>query len=196
MGHFPVYEPTAERIAAINKKEAELDAPLAAHYDASKEVRAKGAGFYQFSADEETRKKQMDDLQKARVDTEKAREEAGAMDLRPGEVEGMREGDASTGTVASRAMEKRKREIEERRKLIEAKRRKVAKPAVGEGPSVETPTVSHPPPQTLDPFAVLEAQAKQRTSDKPSNKSKPRQANEADAFLANLEEEFLNKKTL
>ncbi|KAH6913033.1 hypothetical protein BKA70DRAFT_1218049 [Coprinopsis sp. MPI-PUGE-AT-0042] len=89
------------------RRRAELNAPLAAHYDASKEVRAKGAGFYQFSADEETRKKQMDDLQNARVETEKAREEAGAMNLRPGEVEGMREGDTLKGTVASRAMEKR-----------------------------------------------------------------------------------------
>jgi Domain of unknown function (DUF4078) len=194
-----VYEPTAERIAAINKKEAEMDAPLAAHYDAAKEVRAKGAGFYQFSADEETRKKQMDDLQKARVDTEKAREEAGAMDLRPGEVEGMRDGDASTGSVASRAMEKRKREIEERRKLIEAKRRKVVKPAVEgvDAPSDETPKELRSPPQPLDPFAVLEAQStKQQTSDKPSNKSKPRQTNEADSFLADLEEEFLKSKKM
>ncbi|KAF8962760.1 hypothetical protein BDZ97DRAFT_1662498 [Flammula alnicola] len=125
VNHFPTYQPSEERIAEIAKAHAEENNPLGVHYDASKEVRAKGAGFYQFSADEETRAAQMEELKASREETERKRQELGAEDVRPGEVEGMRDGEAATGTGKSRAMEKRKREIEERRKLLEAKRRKL-----------------------------------------------------------------------
>ena len=128
VNHFPTYEPSDERKAAIQAQLEEEDNPLDLHYDASREVRAKGAGFYQFSTDEETRQKQMEELRQASVETEKTRAEAGAVDLRPGEVEGMRVGEEDESTpgpsTKSRAAEKRKREIDERRKLLEAKRRK------------------------------------------------------------------------
>lgn len=61
------------------------------HYDVTAEVRAKGAGFYQFSADEETRQRQMEELKLAREETERMRKEGGAVDLKPGEVEGLRD---------------------------------------------------------------------------------------------------------
>ncbi|KDQ57185.1 hypothetical protein JAAARDRAFT_194353 [Jaapia argillacea MUCL 33604] len=134
INHFPTYEPTMDRVTQIQESLLEEDPNT--HYDASSEVRAKGAGFYAFSKDEETRKQQMEELRMAREETEKVRKERGAMDVGVGEVEGMRgEGeDGGVGTSGSvggasvkksRAMEKRKRELEERRKAVEAKRRKV-----------------------------------------------------------------------
>src|SRR5260221_7446167 len=86
---FPVYEPSSDRVAAIQAAAAEENNPLNQHYDASREVRAKGAGFYQFSADEETRKEQMDELRQVREETEKTRQELGAVDLKAGGVAGM-----------------------------------------------------------------------------------------------------------
>ncbi len=110
---FPVYEPSSDRVAAIQAAAAEENNPLNIHYDADREVRAKGAGFYQFSADEETRKEQMEELRQARHETEMTRQELGAVDLKAGEVEGMQE---APNALRSRAIEKRKRELEERRK--------------------------------------------------------------------------------
>lgn len=172
------------------------------HYDASKEVRAKGTGFYQFSADEETRRRQMEELKTARDETERTRKEVGAEDIRPGQDEGMSGG----GSVKSRAMEKRKREIEERRKLLESKRKKVkvdettsnhesSLPVQADAPVVSpsahesrdltrTQQIDEVP---VDPFATLEARAA------PSGKSKKKQSatSDADAFLSQLEQEFL-----
>lgn len=104
--------------------EESLQAPQDQHYDASKENRAKGAGFYQFSGDEEARRKQMEELKAARVETEERRKTVGA----------------DTETPVNPALEKRKRDLEERRKLIEAKRRKLvdgtgASPSAPSGPS-------------------------------------------------------------
>ncbi|TFK27214.1 hypothetical protein FA15DRAFT_686060 [Coprinopsis marcescibilis] len=203
VNYFPVYEPTAERMEDIEKKFAESHNPLAAHYDASKEVRAKGAGFYQFSGDEETRKAQMEELRKTRVETEQARQEAGAVDIKLGEVEGMRDGESLKST-ASKAMEKRKRELEERRKLIEAKRRKVTKPSEdtnsrGKGKVEAMESLSEPFSTPLDvpedPFAVLEIQAlSKKNSGKEREKLKDEPLNGADAFLARLEQEFLETR--
>ena len=75
--------------------------------------------------------------------------ETGAVDVRPGEVEGLAapEGAAVPSVPQkSRAQEKRKREIEERRRLLEAKRRK--KEATSHTPEpagdFETPVFSMP----------------------------------------------------
>ncbi|TFY50654.1 hypothetical protein EVJ58_g10951 [Rhodofomes roseus] len=85
VNHFPVYEPSEDRVAAIESAFAEENNPLNVHYDASGEVRAKGAGFYQFSADEETRRRQMEELRAAREETDRTRQETGAADAQPGE---------------------------------------------------------------------------------------------------------------
>ncbi|KAG8973871.1 hypothetical protein FRC05_008092 [Tulasnella sp. 425] len=123
VGHFPTYEPTLEKQEAIAAAFAEARKDPLQHYDASKEYRARGAGFYQFATgDEEARQKQMEELKNARLDTMEKREELGVEDGVGGE------GAAAGGekkTTVNRAVEKRKREIEERRKLIEAKKRKV-----------------------------------------------------------------------
>lgn len=196
-GHFPTYVPSEERMEEIAKKYAESNTPLVDRYDSTRENRAKGAGFYQFSADEETRQAQMDALKAAREETEKTRQETGAVDIRPGEMEGiMREGGGggeAKGKGASRAMEKRKRELEERRKLVEAKRRKVAEKraeAEAQGASAGPSAPQPPPPQMdyTDPFAVLEAS---RTVNTTKSQTKTQHANAADDFLASLEQEFL-----
>ena len=145
------------------------------HYDAAREVRAKGGAFYRFSGDEETRQQQMDELKRARDETEKTREEMGAVDVAPGEVEGMVAPDEAEGMgpaqKRSRALEKRKREIEERRKLLDAKRRKKdsgASGASGASSSVATPqevtprAASSPSPGPPPPPAPTTSDAKPR----------------------------------
>ena len=76
-----------------------------AHYDGSKEVRTKGVGFYQFSADNEQRRREMGELLEEREKTERER------------------------VLRREKGEKRRREIEERREEI--KRRKRGKVGAG-----------------------------------------------------------------
>ncbi|KAH8109576.1 hypothetical protein DFH11DRAFT_1515373 [Phellopilus nigrolimitatus] len=221
VNHFPVYEPSAERIAAIDEAASEAANPLATHYDATREVRAKGAGFYAFSADEEARAREMEELRLAREETERVRQETGAVNVRPGEIEGMgnepqdADANAEGGRKAkgkeavlaarSRAMEKRKRELEERKKLVEAKRRKVKAPE-GEGDGraeAETPKATA---SAADPFAALEVKAqgtigasgekgKSRWDQtKKAPKAGPSTATSADDFLAQLEMDLVGKK--
>ncbi|KAH9481434.1 Coiled-coil domain-containing protein 174 [Psilocybe cubensis] len=234
VNHFPTYQPTEERLAEIAKQYAEENNPLSQHYDASKEVRAKGAGFYQFSGDEATRAAQMEELKASREETTRIRQELGAEDVKFGEIEGMRHGEGQGGTaggpVVSRGAEKRKRELEERRKLLEAKRKKAkvsdssaATPSSSATPEIKVTSqdlnklraASPPPPQATsanrvsrfsdrqsiketspassDPFAALES--KLTSSSKAKGKSKAEYpTNDADSFLAQLEQEFLAKR--
>ncbi|KIJ12824.1 hypothetical protein PAXINDRAFT_163838 [Paxillus involutus ATCC 200175] len=193
VGFFPVYEPSAERIKAVEEEFAEAENPLSAHYDASKEVRAKGAAFYQFSADEETRKQQMEELRAAREETKKTREDLGALDVQPGAVEGLREeeGDSS----GSRALAKRKREIENRRALLEAKRRKVKTEEAMPATSSSTSTA---PPASLvssDPFTMLEqVSASDSHAPKPLDTRPTNHVDDADSFLAQLEQDMFKKR--
>lgn len=197
VGFFPVYEPSAERVKAVQDELAEADNPLSSHYDASNEVRAKGAAFYQFSGDEETRMKQMEELRAAREDTKKTREDLGATDIRPGEVEGMRQ---ESGQSTSRALEKRKREIEERRALLEAKRKKtkVAPERDGNGVPGQASSSMTPAPVTFvasDPFAALEKNASpSRTPEISETHSTKGAYSDADAFLAQLEQDMLKRR--
>ncbi|CAE6425844.1 unnamed protein product [Rhizoctonia solani] len=130
--NFPVYEPSNERRAAI---EASLiEEPLVDRYDASKDNRAAGAGFYQFSKDEEARRQQMEDLKQARVDTEIARAQLDDALPRTG-LGDLSTRDSNTTKATSRAVEKRRQELEERRKMLDAKRRKMLGPDVVVGAS-------------------------------------------------------------
>lgn len=91
----------AERMAEIAKKrDKSATPPPDTHYDAGWEVRTKGTGFYSFSQDAEGRKREMDALEKERLETEKARKER------------------------EEKKEQRRKEIEERRKLIAEQRAK------------------------------------------------------------------------
>ncbi|KAF7330505.1 hypothetical protein MVEN_02490000 [Mycena venus] len=171
VGHFPVYQPSADRVEQIEKDFSEANNPLGVHYDASAEVqsrqkrRGKRRVLWMFS---------------------------------PGEVEGMQ--DPGSGGK-SRAMEKRKRELEERRKMLDAKRRKLA---TGKD-SASTSTTAQPDTAVFtatarpdapvfaavadDPFAALEVVS----NSKGKAKAQPVE-NDADKFLAQLEQEFLGGK--
>ena len=87
-----------EELAA--KRDKSLTPPPDTHFDASAEVRRKGTGFFQFSADKEERREQMAGLEEERMETEKRRRE--------------REG----------RVEERKKVVEARRKEVEARRGK------------------------------------------------------------------------
>lgn len=55
------------------KRDRSATPPPTSHYDASAEVRTKGTGFYQFSTDSEGRAREMDALEKERLQTERAK---------------------------------------------------------------------------------------------------------------------------
>lgn len=147
----------------------------------------------------------MEELKSAREETERTRKDVSAVDLRPGEQEGMQDnvGDGIVvGTSKSRAMEKRKRELEERRKIVDAKRRKVKSGEDASGQMAETnfeSSVSTSPAVVTalsDPFATLEAQThsvSKKRKGKGKAKADPRAA--ADNFLAQLEREMLDGKS-
>lgn len=80
------------------KRDRSMTPPEEVHYDASKEIRSKGVGFYSFSKDAEGRKKEMDDLIREREQTEKGRNER------------------------AERLKKRKAEVEKRRKIVAEKR--------------------------------------------------------------------------
>jgi hypothetical protein len=85
----------ADRMADLAKKrDKSATPPPETHYDANAEIRTKGTGFYTFSKDAEERVKEMDALEKERLETEKIRKER------------------------EEKKERRRKEVEERRKLI------------------------------------------------------------------------------
>jgi hypothetical protein len=62
-----------EELAA--KRDRSATPPEAKHYEADKEVRSKGVGFYAFSKDEAVRKQEMEALERDRAETERMRVE-------------------------------------------------------------------------------------------------------------------------
>ncbi|KAI9681955.1 MAG: hypothetical protein M1817_000009 [Caeruleum heppii] len=92
-------QPLAAQIASLAaKRDRSATPPPDVHYDASKEIRSKGVGFYAFSGGKEEREGQMRDLEREREETERGRRE-----------------------VRERR-ERRKREVEERRRVIRERR--------------------------------------------------------------------------
>ncbi|GJD00888.1 hypothetical protein ColKHC_09713 [Colletotrichum higginsianum] len=83
-----------------SKRDRSATPPEARHYDADSEIRTKGTGFYKFSKDEETRKREFQNLEDERIRTETSRKER------------------------ENKKEARRREVEQRRKDVEAKRAK------------------------------------------------------------------------
>ena len=65
----------AQMEALARKRDKSLTPPPDEHFDAKREVRNKGAGFFQFSADSEERRRQMEGLEAERAETEKRRAE-------------------------------------------------------------------------------------------------------------------------
>ena len=132
----------------------------------------------------------MEELKGAREETGKTRAEFGAVDLRPGEVEGMQadsggDGSGGGGTGKSAALEKRKRDLEERRKLVDAKRRK----------KVGNPSVVEPPLDSS--LQTTDSQDTVQTAERPSGPQsiKVIASNPADDFLAQLEREIMSGGT-
>lgn len=165
----------------------------------------------------------MEDLLNSRKETMEVRKETGAMDLKPGEVQGLR-ADSGAGTSAggkqlSAAMAKRKKELEDRRSMIQAKRRKLVGNGVDAEASLDTPapsngakraTVSHSSTlaqdqggqETKDPFAASEASsnhsdpfaAVERNATRPvKSRWDKRPAPDVDSFLADVEKELASK---
>lgn len=109
---FPVYAPDPAVLAArAATLAAAAAAPLVDHYNSTSENRTRGAGFYQFSGNEEERERQMRALKEERGETERRREER------------EREGDEVV-KGRERDKEERKRKIEEKRREVEEKRKK------------------------------------------------------------------------
>jgi hypothetical protein len=195
MAHYPTFDQSAERVAAIQASLDEANNPLSTHYDASRENRAKAAGFYRFSADEETRLREMEELKQQRDETMRNREEMGVEDPPTGTQGRAKELDSrdvkgeggSQLSERSRVAEKRKREIEERRKMIEAKRRKVppaATPATPERPKASpTKSATSSIINSEPSFSIPSSLTPSAPTQQPFNSST---AN-ADDFLANLE---------
>lgn len=96
---FQPEEETMEKMDELaRKRDRSLTPPEMRHYDASAEIRSKGVGFYSFSKDEGMRGKEMEALERERVETERLRRER------------------------EEKKEARRREIEERRRAIGEKR--------------------------------------------------------------------------
>lgn len=69
-------EPVAQQMAELAaKRDRSATPPPDSHFDATKEIRSKGVGFMQFSQDPEERRKQMEGLEKDRLETERKRDE-------------------------------------------------------------------------------------------------------------------------
>lgn len=65
-----------EKIAELaRKRDKSATPPPDSHFDATSEVRTKGTGFYHFSQDAADRKREMDELEKTRLETEKIRKQ-------------------------------------------------------------------------------------------------------------------------
>ena len=67
-------EPIAARMDDLaRKRDRSMTPPEETHYDATKEIRTKGVGFFQFSKDNPQREREMEDLERERAETEKSR---------------------------------------------------------------------------------------------------------------------------
>ncbi|EME41492.1 hypothetical protein DOTSEDRAFT_64796 [Dothistroma septosporum NZE10] len=74
------------------KRDKSLTPPPEEHFDSNKEIRTKGTGFFQFSGNAEERKRQMENLEQERAETEMRRQERdGKINVRRAEIEKRRE---------------------------------------------------------------------------------------------------------
>jgi hypothetical protein len=99
-------EPIAAQMSELAaKRDKEPTPPPEEHFDGRKEIRTKGAGFFQFSGDAEERKRQMAELERERAETEKRRE-----------------GTAKRKQARKAELEARKKEISQKRSRAQADR--------------------------------------------------------------------------
>ena len=110
MHHNPVYVPDEDRMAKI--REAAKEPPLESHWDPTGENRQKGAAYMALGNTKEEREKKMADLEAARQETIRKRQETGA------------DTEEATSVIGTASL-KRKQRNEERLAMMTAKRRKV-----------------------------------------------------------------------
>lgn len=89
---------TQKMESLAKKRDRSATPPAESHYDATAEVRTKGTGFYGFSKDADSRKREMEALEKERQQTERGRRER------------------------EEKKERRRKDLEDRRKLIREQR--------------------------------------------------------------------------
>lgn len=111
--NFPVYKPDPASQRLAGGVESAYKRKGADHFDSQFEKRYRGAGFYQFSQDEEARKKQMQALREDRDQTERAREG--------------HQGSADEASLGQRRREERRKLVESKRREIEDKRRRLGR---------------------------------------------------------------------
>ncbi|KAK4542542.1 hypothetical protein LTR36_006590 [Oleoguttula mirabilis] len=89
---FDPDQPVAAQMEELAKKrDKSLTPPPEQHFDASAENRTKGTGFFQFSGDAEERKRQMENLESERAETERRRQQReGKLDERRKQIEARR----------------------------------------------------------------------------------------------------------
>jgi hypothetical protein len=93
------------------KRDRSLTPPPEMHFDSRAELRTRGTGFFGFSHDEETRKEQMSNLEKERLQTERIRE--------------TREKDKGTEkSVREKMLQERREQVQRRRDEVEKRRAK------------------------------------------------------------------------
>ncbi|KAK7454662.1 hypothetical protein VKT23_011415 [Stygiomarasmius scandens] len=185
------YEPTFERVEKITQEYTEENNPLDVHYDPSREVREKGAAFYNLPGNEEERRQKMEELRSERMKTKDIRRETGAIDIRPGEVEGMREGES-----VKKGTKRWNTDREARKEMLAAKRRKMqgiedANPSSSKSDQAESAICKAVAPSpadiTADPLASLEASVQRATK---RAEIEPSSHDDADTFLASLEKDI------
>ncbi|PYH45442.1 CCDC174 family protein, partial [Aspergillus saccharolyticus JOP 1030-1] len=69
------FQPDVRMADLAKRRDRSVTPPEETHYDADAEVRNRGTGFYAFAKDEDTRRKQMEELRAAREETQREREE-------------------------------------------------------------------------------------------------------------------------
>jgi hypothetical protein len=115
-------EPVLAQMEEIAKKrDRSMTPPEATHYEADKEIRSKGVGFYSFSKDEASRERELNALDRERLETERVRKER------------------------EERKDRRKKEIEDRRRVIGDKRAKKQADSFLDGLSA-----GFPPPDKAD----------------------------------------------
>ncbi|PWN40528.1 hypothetical protein IE81DRAFT_325464 [Ceraceosorus guamensis] len=110
---FPVYQRDPRTLPVTSSRNQR-------HFDASHEVRNRGAAFYAFDKDEDARQRQMRELQEERKKTESRRKSEDGEEVQLDEKGGVGRGVDQDEL----RREKRRREVEQKRKELEAKRKK------------------------------------------------------------------------
>ncbi|KAF8920275.1 hypothetical protein CPB85DRAFT_1372985 [Mucidula mucida] len=179
VNHFPVYEPSADRVEKIQEALAAETKSPEVHFDATKDNRQMGAGFIHLGDGGEERNTRLQELKDVHADTLRRRQEMGAETKT---VEGM----VAPSDEKTAARAKRKADTEARRRQIEAKRRKQNPVEPAPLPPAKTTATVDVAASTpyVDPFAALERQIVEK--DTPVR-------TEADEFLASLSSDIFGK---